>query len=118
MARGPKVKVDRGVLYQKIDIERALAFFEKIIFSEEYQDLFIRRAKSGVLAPALEMMMWHYCFGKPQDTINVNVKTETQQEVTKLTDEELAERARKLSERLRTPKSLPPPVTPDPERLN
>ena len=31
------------------------------------------RARAGTLAPAVEAMLWHYAFGKPEESLDVNV---------------------------------------------
>jgi len=55
----------------------------------------IRRARVGVLAPAMEMMLWYYLFGKPVEKIQVST---TDDSLIDLTDAELSARTKELHE--------------------
>lgn len=68
----------------------------KILESEDYLRNLRRRAIAGVLPPAVEQMLWHYLYGKPADTIKVNVSDES--DLFKLSNAELAKRATELAE--------------------
>ena len=46
----------------------------KIINSPEYLENLMVRAKAGNLAPGMEVMLWYYSYGKPLNTIDLNVK--------------------------------------------
>lgn len=93
-------------IYLKIDVERAREIVSKILNDETYLLNLKKRALLGVLAPAMEMMLWHYMYGKPQDTVNVNI-SDDREDLTKLTDEQLAERMEKKAMILREKKSEP-----------
>lgn len=80
----------------EIDIEKARRIVSKIIYNPDYLRQLKRRALAGVLAPAVEMMLWHYLFGKPRDIVDVNV-THKGEDLTQIPNKELAERARLLS---------------------
>jgi len=103
-----KLAIVRDMLYTKIDIERARKIADNILLDDDYLTTLKRRAVAGILAPAMEMMLWHYVFGKPQETVNVNVNNRTT-ELKNLSDEELAERAAKLSGKVLDRKELPAP---------
>ena len=102
------LEIFRNALYTKVDIERARKIANNILFDKEYLTMLKYRACSGVLAPAMEMMLWYYVFGKPQETVNVNVNNRAA-ELKNLSDEELVERAAKLSGRVLDRKELPAP---------
>jgi hypothetical protein len=44
-----------------------------IVGNAKYQEMLLIRAQSGVLAPAVETMLWHYAFAKPADKLEVKV---------------------------------------------
>lgn len=94
-----ELKVFRNALYAKIDIERARKIAENILFDDAYLSNLKRRACAGVLNSGMEQMLWAYVFGKPQETVNVNVNNRTQ-ELKNMSDEELAVRASKLSSKI------------------
>jgi hypothetical protein len=36
----------------------------------------VRRLVAGKLAPAMEVLLWHFAYGKPKDTVNLNTTPE------------------------------------------
>lgn len=52
------------------------------------------------IAPAVETMLWHYAYGKPADTVNLNVNSQGE-DLSSLSTEELCTRAEELREALR-----------------
>jgi hypothetical protein len=61
------------------------------------------RANLGTLPPPVEIMLWHYRYGKPKDQI---VITQSEENLTELTTEELALRAKAIAEDLDQARSL------------
>lgn len=110
MPKPPKYRDENDVIYLKSDIERARKITNRILHDPDYLHNLERRAKAGVLAPAVEIMLWHYQFGKPKDVVDVNVSRKGE-DLTKLSDEELARRAKELSERI-----MPAPRTDEPPK--
>lgn len=103
MANVKRYRDENDKIYVKIDLERALKIVRDIIEDPDYLRNLKRRALAGVLAPAVEMMLWHYLIGKPSETVNVNVNYKGE-DLTKLSDEQLAEKARLLSDKILTDK--------------
>lgn len=65
-----------------------------ILESPEYQASLKARAAAGTLPAALEVMLWHYRYGKPPDKIEVEVKDE---DLTRYSASELKARAEELA---------------------
>ena len=61
-----------------------------ILESPEYRHSLQARAANGTLPAAIEVMLWHYRYGKPPDKIEIEVREE---DLSKLSPEELAARA-------------------------
>jgi len=59
----------------------------------EYEANLRRRMLAGILAPALEILVLHYMYGKPPDTLVVKDKTPKGSHLAELTGEELRLRA-------------------------
>lgn len=94
----PKYKdLDNDPIYLKVNLRKARKIIKDILDDEKYIAMLKRRAIAGVLAPAMEMMLWHYYFGKPQENVSVEVKLPGE-DLTKLTDEQLAERMTKAAD--------------------
>ena len=49
----------------------AHAFCERLVADPEYRTNFEARWRGGTLPPALEMMVWSYAIGKPQQSLEV-----------------------------------------------
>lgn len=43
----------------------------RLVHDETYQVEFAARLHEGKLAPAIECMVWHYAFGKPKETVDI-----------------------------------------------
>jgi hypothetical protein len=43
----------------------------KLVEDERYRAKLGERLESGKLAPAMETMLWHYAYGKPKETVDV-----------------------------------------------
>ena len=84
----------------------ARAAAQLILDSPEYRASFLRRMIAGTLPPQLEVMLWHYRYGKPTEQLQVNVG-----DLGELTNDDLESRARYLLEQLR-------PETPSNTRFN
>ncbi len=89
--------LDNDAIYLKVGLQQARKMISKILDDPEYLVNLKRRAKAGVLAPAVEIMLWHYYYGKPQENVNVNVKTDGE-DLSKLTDKQLAERMQRAAD--------------------
>jgi len=81
--------------YTEISINKARRIAARILEDELYLTNLIRRARVGVLAPAMEMMLWYYLFGKPVEKIQVST---TDDSLIDLTDAELSARTKELHE--------------------
>jgi hypothetical protein len=64
----------------------ATTFAKQLIEDKEYQSQLGKRLRSGELPPAVEAMLWHYAYGKPVESIDINHHME---ELENLSDEEL-----------------------------
>lgn len=95
-----------------LEIEKARKIIQRILESPEYLRNLTRRAHAGVLAPAIEAMLWHYLYGKPRDEVHVVVE-ESMEDLTRLSRQELADRAIALSK-----KALEIPDVEEGERMN
>ena len=49
---------------------------QRLVLDPEYQQKLKQRLLNGTLQPAVEALLWHYSFGKPKDTLDVNVETQ------------------------------------------
>lgn len=71
----------------------ASRFARDLLNSEEYRASLRDRIKSKTLSPAVEVMLWHYGYGKPPETVEI---TDNRGDVSQMTPEqqrELAEHA-------------------------
>lgn len=75
----------------------------RILDSAEYLMSLKTRANQGTLPPPVEIMLWHYRYGKPKDQI---VITQSEENLTELTTEELALRAKAIADDLDQARSL------------
>jgi hypothetical protein len=71
------------------------AFARSILNSQAYRDDLKLRASQGKLAPAVEVMLWHYGYGKPVEQVNINVTPGTE-DLASLPIDELHRRALEL----------------------
>jgi hypothetical protein len=62
-------------------------FAKKLLEAPTYIKNLETRLQAGVLAPAVEAMLWHYAYGKPVETIEVSHHLDKLEE---LSDQELA----------------------------
>ena len=46
----------------------------RLVLEPEYQQKLRHRLLKGTLPPAVESLLWHYAFGKPKDTLDLNVE--------------------------------------------
>lgn len=83
-------------------------FALKIIRDAKYRETLEKRAKAGVLAPAVEQMIWHYAYGKPADRVEISRGPD----LSDLTEEELADRAELIANVLKQQKRLASPNPP------
>lgn len=47
--------------------------FRDILEGQPYKDRLKMRAEAGILPPAVEVRMWEHVYGKPAETIDLNV---------------------------------------------
>ena len=69
----------------------------KIITSPEYVKNLKLRAESGILPPAVEIMLWYFSYGKPLNRTELTV-TEDTPDYSDYSTAQLAERAGQLAE--------------------
>jgi hypothetical protein len=69
----------------------AKVFCQEVLRSEEYRQSVRQRAKSGTLPAQVEVLLWHYAYGKPVE--HVQVATAANTDLSELTTEQLAQRA-------------------------
>lgn len=75
----------------------AQKFARSLLNSQTYRDSLEARMKRHELPPAVEVMLWHYAFGKPVEQVEVKVTT---QDLSSLSAVELLEKADKLRQEL------------------
>lgn len=68
----------------------------ELLESEDYKASLTRRIKTDSLPAAVETMLWYYAYGKPLESINLNVK----EDLSSLGVDELLRRAKSLSDQL------------------
>jgi hypothetical protein len=69
----------------------AKTFCQEILRSEEYKHSVRMRAKAGTLPAQVEVLLWHYAYGKPVE--HVAIATAATSDLSELSTEQLAERA-------------------------
>jgi hypothetical protein len=94
----------------ELQLIRAKEFARLIVDDPEYRRNLYNRAIKGDLAPAVEILLLHYRFGKPTDELTVTHKLPTDAQLSELTPEQLAARAERLAVFLRS-------IPPEPEQL-
>ncbi len=85
----------RGV-QNKVTVEARQAAAE-IVDNPDYRAALKARAFAGRLAPAVEVMLWHYAHGAPKIKLDVDAKVT---DVTKMTTEDLRAEIAELLARL------------------
>jgi len=75
-------------------------FSLQIVRDEDYRKNLLVYAKARMLAPALEIMLWHYAYGKPPDRLELGTGSAASLDLEGLSKEELAARARALAEEI------------------
>ena len=86
--RGPgRPKGGRG---EHRKTKEARQFAASIVNDPIYRANLLARAQTGTLAPGIEQMLWHYAWGKPKDTVDVNMMVSS--EFTDLSNQEIAAR--------------------------
>ena len=86
---------------------RALA--RDLLQSADYRQTLFDRLKLGTLAPAIELAIWHYAYGKPVDHVKIE---EVNKPLESLSDEQLETHLRKLSDLVRRIREVQP-IYPD-----
>jgi hypothetical protein len=69
-------------------------FALQVVRDPLYRERLMKRAQMGVLAPAVEQLLWHYAYGKPADRVEISRGPD----LSDLTEEELADRAALLAQ--------------------
>ena len=77
----------------------AQAFASSILDTEEYKQSLMRRIRADTLAPAVEVLLHHYKYGKPKDTIEV-VRPDGRVNLDAAAAAILAQEARQLAEEM------------------
>jgi len=77
----------------------AKTFCQEVLRSEEYRNSVKTRARSGTLPPQVEVLLWHYAYGKPVEHVALTTAANT--DLSELTTEQLAERANFIASVLR-----------------
>lgn len=70
-------------------------FCRGILMSKEYRDSLLRRIMMDDLPPAVESLLYHYCYGKPKERVEIEDVTDR---LENLTVEQLEERAMFLAQ--------------------
>lgn len=73
-------------------------FARCILDSEEYRASLMRRIQADTLPPQIESLLYHYRYGKPKDTLEVNVTSG--QGLDELGAEQLAQEAQNAAAKL------------------
>lgn len=68
-----------------------------IVSSPEYLKNLRKRANAGIIAPAIEVMLWYYAYGKPVERSEIFV-TDDAQDYSDMSTAELAQRASQLAQ--------------------
>jgi len=76
---------------------------KRLLESDSYRKTVQQRLENGTLPPQLEVLLYHYAFGKPAETLNVSVSME---DMSSMTTEQLAARAEELTKALNEAKAL------------
>lgn len=71
-------------------------FAQRFVNDPEYRESLRRRVANDTLAPAVEVQLQHYAWGKPIDRVEISDTTE-KKDLTALTDAELAAEAQSLA---------------------
>jgi hypothetical protein len=75
------------------------------LYSRDYQAKFWRRIWNGE-APALELYLWQMLHGKPTDRVELNVSAQVEEDLTKLSLDELEAMAKQISADLAEAKAI------------
>lgn len=78
-------------------------FCKKILEGGEYLESLMRRIKADTLPMGIEQLLYFYAYGKPVENIDVTVN-EAPQDLSGMTEEELAQRAELLARVVRAEK--------------
>lgn len=105
LQRGPGKGRPKGSKNKTTLEVRTLA--SKILASAKYRKDLQRRAESGKLAPAVEVALWHYAFGKPREQVEAHVAVDYRW----LTDEDEAVEDAAPALEAHSPLALVPPAT-------
>lgn len=80
----------------------AQSFCRGLLTSQTYRDKLKERVENGSIPAPLEMMLWGYAFGKPQESVDITVR----EDLSTLSTAQLAERAEQALQILREAKDL------------
>lgn len=72
-------------------------FAQGILESEEYQQSLKRRIENGTLSPLVEILLYHYAYGKPKETVEIR---RGPIDLSGLSTDELAQRAHSLAKQI------------------
>lgn len=71
----------------------ASRFARDLLNSEEYRSSLRERIKNKTLSPAVEVMLWHYGYGKPPETVEITSHVGDISQMTPDQQRDLAEQA-------------------------
>jgi hypothetical protein len=54
-----------------------------LLSNPRYAESLKARLESGTILPGVEAMLWHYAYGKPKETIDLNINTELSETIAK-----------------------------------
>lgn len=83
----------------------AQRFARQLLESAEYRRNLEKRVTDGTAPPAIEAMLWHYAYGKPIEQVEIQV-SQAHDDLSKLSVEELQQRARDLARQLEEAQQL------------
>lgn len=84
---------------------QAQTFARNLLQSETYRENLEERIKDKTLQPGVEIMLWHYAFGKPVEQVQLTV-TQGVEDLSTMSIDELYERAKQYTAELEEAKAL------------
>jgi hypothetical protein len=80
-------------------------FCRELLRSPDYRESLKTRLVNGTLAPAVEVLLHHYAFGRPTETVSISVQR-VEEDLSTVSVDELLERASQLQRQLEDAKQL------------
>lgn len=82
-----------GASAQQFAKTEASRFARDLLNSEDYRSSLRERIKNKTLSPAVEVMLWHYGYGKPPETVEITSGLGDLSQMSQDQQRELAEQA-------------------------